>query len=208
MQTLETIHGCDSIVTLYLTINHPVTSDIYDTACDSYTWNGETYTQSGDYVQTFEGFNGCDSTVTLHLTVHYSVTSEFSVTATDSYTWNGETYTESGDYVQVFETVFGCDSTVTLHLTITVGIDLFSDHNVVSIYPNPTLNVVYIHYDGWNSDVELQIQLFDMYGQHLKTIPFDSETVSVDLSEYASGTYFFKIGDKETKTVTYRVIKL
>ena len=208
VQTFETIHGCDSIVTLYLTINHPVTSDIYDTACDSYTWNGETYTQSGDYVQTFEGFNGCDSTVTLHLTVHYSVTSEFSVTATDSYTWNGETYTESGDYVQVFETVFGCDSTVTLHLTITVGIDLFSDHNVVSIYPNPTLNVVYIHYDGWNSDVELQIQLFDMYGQHLKTIPFESETVSVDLSEYASGTYFFKIGDKETKTVTYRVIKL
>lgn len=35
---------------------------------DSYTWNGNTYTASGEYVQTFTSAYGCDSTVTLLLT--------------------------------------------------------------------------------------------------------------------------------------------
>lgn len=38
-------------------------------ACDSYTWNDSTYTQSGDYQQTFASTQGCDSIVTLHLTI-------------------------------------------------------------------------------------------------------------------------------------------
>ena len=39
-------------------------------ACDSYTWNGVTYTTSGTY--TWSGTNsvGCDSTVTLNLTIN------------------------------------------------------------------------------------------------------------------------------------------
>lgn len=39
----------------------------------SYEWNGETYTQSGDYTQTFTSAAGCDSTVTLHLTFDVGV---------------------------------------------------------------------------------------------------------------------------------------
>ena len=38
-------------------------------ACDSYEWNGQIYTQSGEYDQTYTAANGCDSVVTLHLTV-------------------------------------------------------------------------------------------------------------------------------------------
>ena len=38
-------------------------------ACDSFTWNGETYTEPGDYVQTFVTPQGCDSIVTLHLSM-------------------------------------------------------------------------------------------------------------------------------------------
>ena len=37
--------------------------------CGSYTWNGVSYTESGDYTQTFTSSNGCDSVVTLHLTI-------------------------------------------------------------------------------------------------------------------------------------------
>ena len=87
-------------------------------ACDSYTWNNDTYTASGDYTWTGVAVNGCDSTVTLHLTINNAQTSEFSDSACDRYTWNGETYTTSGNYTQTFQTVHGCDSTVTLHLTI------------------------------------------------------------------------------------------
>ena len=38
-------------------------------ACDSYTWNDSTYTQSGDYQQTFTSVQEYDSIVTLHLTI-------------------------------------------------------------------------------------------------------------------------------------------
>ena len=88
------------------------------TACDSYTWAGKTYTESGNYENYFITAAGCDSIVTLHLTINKSVATEFSETACDSYTWQGETYTASGDYEKTFPMASGCDSIVTLHLTI------------------------------------------------------------------------------------------
>ena len=87
-------------------------------ACDSYTWNGETYTKSGDYVYTTTATNGCDSIVTLHLTINQSVATEETAFACDSYEWNGATYTTSGDYTYTTATANGCDSVVSLHLTI------------------------------------------------------------------------------------------
>ena len=103
---------------LNLTVNPTVYTEEIITACDSYTWNGQTYTESGDYVYTTVAANGCDSVVTLHLTINKTRYAEESVTACDSYTWNGETYTESGDYVYTTTAANGCDSIVTLHLTI------------------------------------------------------------------------------------------
>ena len=110
--------GCDSVVTLHLTINTPVTESIEVIACDSYTWNEEIYAETGDYTQTFTAANGCDSIVTLHLTINNSVTEFIEATACDSFTWNDSVYTESGDYTQIFPAANGCDSVVTLYLTI------------------------------------------------------------------------------------------
>ena len=103
---------------LNLTVNPTVYTEETITACDSYTWNGETYTESGDYVYTTTATNGCDSIVTLHLTINQTKHEEESITACDSHIWNGETYTESGDYVYTTTATNGCDSIVTLHLTI------------------------------------------------------------------------------------------
>ena len=81
MQLFKTTEGCDSTVTLHLTINYPKTSEFSATVCSQYQWNDSTYTTSGDYVQPFKTTEGCDSTVTLHLTINYPKTSEFSATA-------------------------------------------------------------------------------------------------------------------------------
>ena len=116
--TLTDVNGCDSVVTLYLTINQPVTVDETIAACDSYTWNGETYTATGDYTFTTVAANGCDSIVTLHLTINKSETVEETITACDSYTWNGKTYTESGTYTYNTTTDVGCERIETLYLTI------------------------------------------------------------------------------------------
>ena len=89
--------------------------------CESYTWNNQTYTQSGQY--TFETTNaaGCDSTATLNLTITQPTSGSETVTECNSFTWgaNNQTYTATGQYSAVLTNAVGCDSTATLILTIT-----------------------------------------------------------------------------------------
>ena len=118
VDTLQTVNGCDSVITLTLTVLNTNHTEFTDSACDTYEWNGETFTVSGDYTRHFSNVNGCDSSVTLHLTISNSNFIDFSDFACDEYTWNGVTYTASGDYTVTFTNAAGCDSTVTLHLTV------------------------------------------------------------------------------------------
>ena len=67
--TFTAANGCDSVVTLHLTINESVTYEFDTSANESFVWNGETFTETGDYTRTFAAANGCDSIVTLHLNV-------------------------------------------------------------------------------------------------------------------------------------------
>jgi gliding motility-associated-like protein len=63
-QNLQTARGCDSTVTLKLTV-YPNYDHHFDVvACDSLIWNGHVYHQSGSYTQQFSSSHGCDSTVT------------------------------------------------------------------------------------------------------------------------------------------------
>ncbi len=103
---------------LNLTINPTLYTEEHVTACDSYTWNGETYTTSGEYIYTTVAANGCDSIVTLHLTINRSEYVELSMTACDSYEWHGLIYTMSGDYTYNTTAANGCERVEVLHLTI------------------------------------------------------------------------------------------
>jgi hypothetical protein len=116
------LNGCDSIVTLHLTILQPVRVDRTESACESFVWdlNDKTYNASGDYVDTVKGgaYNGCDSIVTLHLTIKHGVKTSDKQSACKSYDWEGDTYTKSGSYEKTLVAVNGCDSVVTLELII------------------------------------------------------------------------------------------
>ena len=116
--TLTNAAGCDSVVTLNLTVNNAVATEVEATACGSYEWNNNVYDQSGVYTYTTEAANGCDSVVTLTLTINQPTTATVSQTACGSYEWNGTTYTESGFYTYNTQNANGCDSTVTLILTV------------------------------------------------------------------------------------------
>lgn len=116
-------NGCDSIVTLSLTIHPPVTpTEINASICfgESYAFNGSSYGQSGDYVATLPTATGCDSVVVLHLTVLPSPVSNIiaAVCQGDSYEFGGLLLTQAGVYSAVYPTANGCDSTVMLTLTI------------------------------------------------------------------------------------------
>src|SRR5690554_582966 len=122
-ETLTTVSGCDSIVTLDLTISNSQSSTVTEEVCGSYTWsaNSQTYTTSGVYTETLATIEGCDSVVTLDLTISgQAVSTTVTEEVCGSYTWsaNNQTYTSSGVYTETLATVEGCDSVVTLDLTI------------------------------------------------------------------------------------------
>ena len=50
VDTLGTINGCDSIVTMDMTINNSVATTDSLVACDSAEWNGNIYTVTGEYM--------------------------------------------------------------------------------------------------------------------------------------------------------------
>lgn len=119
-QAFTNASGCDSIVTLNLTIHNSSASSLTETACGSFALNNQTYTANGTYIQTFTNAIGCDSIITLQLSLNNNDTS-ITVTACDSFTLNNQTYTASGNYIQTLSNVAGCDSTVLLDLTLNIS---------------------------------------------------------------------------------------
>ena len=70
--TFTNVAGCDSVVTLHLTVNYSQTVTLDPvSAYDSYEWNDETYTESGQLSYSTVGANGCDSTTTVMLTINH-----------------------------------------------------------------------------------------------------------------------------------------
>lgn len=126
--TTTSSRGCDSTVTLNLTVNavKHATADI--SICGNqlpYVWNGQTITAGGTGVATYltTSSEGCDSTVVLNLTVNPVVTTTENVTICQDqlpYVWNGQTLTTGGNNAATYTTTSakGCDSTVTLNLTV------------------------------------------------------------------------------------------
>jgi sugar lactone lactonase YvrE len=120
-------NGCDSIVTLNLTILNPATGIDVQESCESYLWiDGNTYsasTTTPTFLIAGGAANGCDSIATLHLTILEPSTGIDHQTACASYLWiDGQTYTESTNlptYTLVGGAATGCDSIVTLNLIIT-----------------------------------------------------------------------------------------
>src|SRR5690554_1135881 len=120
------VNGCDSIVSLDLTIHDVVYGTDTQIACHSFTWiDGNTYTSSNNTAtHTIVGgaVNGCDSIVSLDLTIHDVVYGTDTQIACHSFTWiDGNTYTSSNNtatYTIVGGAVNGCDSIVSLDLTI------------------------------------------------------------------------------------------
>jgi hypothetical protein len=67
--------GCDSTITLNLTVNQPSASTINATITqgESYSFNGQNLYTAGTYTATLQNAAGCDSVVTLNLTVEPAV---------------------------------------------------------------------------------------------------------------------------------------
>ena len=120
---LTSVNGCDSIVELSIEVIPTRRSDTTIMACQSYTYQGETYYSDKVFVDTLASALGCDSIVRTFLRISTTGDTKTmwrtSVCQGDSY--NDEVFsglTTAGIYTQTVQNAYGCDSTVTLHLLV------------------------------------------------------------------------------------------
>jgi gliding motility-associated-like protein len=121
--TLTNASGCDSVVTLDLSVSSNAIGTDIQTACGSFTWiDGNTYTSSTNtpiYTIVAGNSNGCDSTVNLNLTINQASSNTININSCGPYfAANGQTYTESTSFAYTIANASGCDSNITVNLTV------------------------------------------------------------------------------------------
>ena len=118
--TVTTANGITAIDSVYVSLNTSVSGSSSVSACNTYTWEGQTITSSGNLTHTYQSALGCDSLHTLSVTINNSTSNTTTITDCDSYAWsvNGTAYTQSGTYTDVSTNSSGCTHTETLVLTI------------------------------------------------------------------------------------------
>ncbi|MFK7946453.1 MAG: T9SS type A sorting domain-containing protein, partial [Saprospiraceae bacterium] len=110
--------GCDSLVSLDLTVLEP-SSSITVNSCDDYTSpSGVVLTTSQIFIDTIPSSAGCDSIITINLTIT-TPSSSITVTSCDDYTSpSGVVLTTSQIFIDTIPSSAGCDSIITIDLTI------------------------------------------------------------------------------------------
>lgn len=120
--TITGTNGCDSIITLNLTVLPPIVTNLNFTICEgqSFTLGQYLLNTSGIYQDTTTAMNGCDSITVLNLTVLPALYTNLNVTICngESYTVGTQTFNASGVYEVVLLSSVGCDSIVDLTLYV------------------------------------------------------------------------------------------
>jgi hypothetical protein len=228
--TLTNAVGCDSVITLNLTINSSVGTDVI-TACNSYTWiNGITYTANNNTAtDTLTNAAGCDSLVTLNLTINNvsDVTTSLNGITINSnnsnatYQWlrcgdGPSNYTpianetsidftpvENGYYaVEITEN--GCVDTSDCVAITKVGLFELSNGVKVITYPNPTTGKVCLEFEETVN--ELEVTLTDVKGNVISTETHHAlSEMAIELTG-ANGIYFLTLQTQTGKS-TLKLLK-
>lgn len=220
--TIPTQLGCDSLLTINLTVYISTSSSIDVTACGSYTApsGNETFTQSGIYTDIVTNSAGCDSLITIDLeviTLDLTISqnqNEITVLEPDAeYVWvscpamtpiEGATSQafyplQDGDYA-VEVTANGCTETSECFSYIYSGVNDEVDRLKPTIYPNPSQGQFII--DFGQPLVEVSISIYDFTGRKIygHMIGF-AEQHEMKLTD-AMGVYWLVIEAKGKHAVT------
>jgi hypothetical protein len=208
---------------LHLTIYYSQTGDTTATACDNFTWYGNTYTMSGDYTYTLQTINGCDSVVTLHLTIN---TVDASVTQNGdtlianatgaSYQWidcnNGNAAIPGATNQQFIPDVTGnyavvvtqntCTDTSACYNVVITGVHNDITNNSIRISPNPTSGNINISL----SQKPISVSILNIEGKEIYYTESTSTQMTLDVSKYSSSVYCIKIRTTEG-VYNYKICK-
>ncbi len=124
---VSVLTGCDSIVTLALSVADVIRTEQYVNICfgETYTLGSQTISATGKYEELFKTADGCDSLVILHATMlpEYKHTINAVIKEGEEYNENGfKGLTVEGEYTLPLKSVDGCDSVITLNLKVLDGV--------------------------------------------------------------------------------------
>ncbi|GJM32326.1 MAG: hypothetical protein DHS20C18_13270 [Saprospiraceae bacterium] len=203
-ETLTAFTGCDSLVTLNLTVNDVYTTDLVVSICDGdgFPVGNSIYTEAGDYQDILVAANGCDSTVNLNLNVIPIEQTSLDITICEgeSYPVGGSIYSSSGNYQDVIMASTGCDSIVNLELTVIPTLETFLIENICDGDTYQVGNSVYtvdgnyvdslVAGTGCDSIVYLNLTIDPVYVTELTEIICDDETYEVGGLSFSSSGIF------------------
>ncbi len=214
----SSMQGCDSVVTLGLTVNETYQHSDTLMLCDNmlpYRYGESDLTEAGEHTIGFSTVNGCDSTVTLSLTVNVTVETILydTVCQGSDYAEYGVSLTnvqESGTYTQELSSLYGCDSIVTLHLTVqTVGIETIAngEEMAVVLYPNPADERVTLQVQALPNDAEVTI--YDAQGRAVlsRTLKAGEEVLTLNIDSLAAGSYHIRIISNDKAVVRKLIVR-
>lgn len=112
----QTKFGCDSVSSLELQLQQPVSTTLTVQSCDPLVLNNQTFTESGMYDQTLISAVGCDSLLTIDYTRTPASASNLEINTCTPVTVNTTTYNQSGVFTQTLSNSIGCDSVITINL--------------------------------------------------------------------------------------------
>ncbi|MFM2225306.1 MAG: hypothetical protein RJA07_1508 [Bacteroidota bacterium] len=126
--TLINYMGCDSLITLHLTVKPATNSSFTKTICSNnpFLFNGHLLNTSGNYKDTLTNYVGCDSIINLHLISHTAYqqnTTTIGMCKGDRYFYNGNVYTTSTIIYDSMQTYLGCDSIISITLNMITNAD-------------------------------------------------------------------------------------
>ncbi len=202
--TLINKDGCDSIITINLTIRSIARDTLSLTACDSILGPGSLgwLNSSGVYRDTLSRISGCDSIILLNLIIYPSTRDTLVINACDSLRSpsGNHLYLNSGFYVDSLQTVNGCDSLLYIDLNLSFSsIDTFNIFACDSIQgPNGnwrSVNGLYLDslqsLDGCDSIVYTNLTLFNSASYFIQDTVCDAyPSPSGNYLWTNSGTYF------------------
>ncbi len=192
--TLESVHGCDSVIRINLTTNPVYEFELFESTCEGgpgYFFNGDyLHPRPEPYYYNFETTLGCDSLIILHVGESEYNSRSYNVSiCAEEYTWasNGITFYESGVYYDTIHYEESCDSTLILNL---------------ELRPSHQTDIVMTSCDDyrWQNDeyhVDMTFSESTVYTQHyINAYGCESEaTLYLTINDHDE--YEFTVGDDE-----------
>ena len=175
---LQNIRGCDSVVTLTLSVKPPYTKDTTVTICDNqvYIFEDTILTVPGIYTRTLQATNGGDSVITLTLNVipTFDTIIEKVIYEGNTLDFIGNKLTNAGTYNYTWQTINGCDSIVSIKL-----FTLPKDTITLTLYDTITNTLIVDNYIHDTTTVENTITLFDTINTTDTLIVTNYDTVTL-----------------------------